>query len=180
MKQNRMKRVIAKAFGFDKALQILGYENSKLKQKVKTLGWCNEFGMFTRPALEEACNSLPRGSQRFVIFLDMDDLHRANELWGYETVNEKIRRSFQMRRQSDIVGRWYSGDEILLVMDTNDREGTRLALENLLRVARQNGLSFTYAIGLWEKDQESIVDLVSTLSTQVQEAKKKTSLRCVA
>lgn len=51
-----------------------------------------------------------------IIFLDLDDLHGANERYGYEGVNERVRAALQHSVRADEVfaGRWYSGDELVI------------------------------------------------------------------
>ena len=54
---------------------------------------------------------MPR-SLRVVTFLDLDNLHPLNEEYGYDEINRGIKEIFSIPfRRSDVVARWFSGDE---------------------------------------------------------------------
>jgi hypothetical protein len=86
-------------------------------------------------------------------------------------VDRRISAAFGgLFRRSDVVARWYSGDEIVILFDA-DREAARRKVEQLMQSARSQGLSFQYAIGDWEVGVEPIEDVVEELTTEVS-AKK--------
>ena len=141
-----IRKLVGRLFGFDA-------EIAHLERKVKELGWDQCFGMFTRPAFLEICRMQPRVT-RAVVFLDFDRIHELNHEVGYEEVNRRIRAVFDgSLRRSDLVGRHFSGDEVVVVLDTDDRAIAHKLLEGLRNRAGEHGLSFTYALGLWEKDK---------------------------
>ena len=159
-----IRKLVGRIFGFD-------VEIAHLERKVKDLGWDQCFGMFTRPAFIEICRMQPRIT-RAVAFLDFDRIHELNHNVGYEEVNRRIRDLFSgSLRKSDLVGRHFSGDEIVIVLDTDDRAIAMKVLEGLLARARKNGLSFTYALGLWGKD-EPLQEVTDRLGEKVLAQKR--------
>lgn len=92
------------------------------KQKIKRLSEDKYFGILTRNGIEEKI----RKEKRFFdcVFIDFNNMKRLNEYYGYETVNSKIKRIFQTFRfrKNDIVGRWFSGDEILIILFDSEPE----------------------------------------------------------
>ena len=171
--RNVVMRLVSKVFGFEKELQKVFHENSLLQRKIKTMGYDETFGMMTRCGLLNACAMLPRDTKRIAVFIDLDDLHTANQTWGYGKVNDLVRNTFRLRRESDVIGRWFSGDEILLLMDTTDKEGAEMLLKNMLFIAKQNRLCFTYDLAVWDKDTVAIETLTEQLAKSVMAKKKK-------
>jgi len=154
-----LRRLVARLFGFDA-------EIAKLQRKVKELGWDQCFGMFTRPAFLEVCSMQPRIT-RAIAFLDFDRIHELNQQVGYEEVNRRIRKVFVGGlRKSDIVGRHFSGDEIVIVLDTVDLRAAKEVLESLRTRAQEHGLSFTHALGLWDRD-EPLEESIGRLGEEV-------------
>ena len=145
--------------------RLLGYERkiSALEKQIEDLSWDSVFGMWTRVAFLQFCAVMPRGA-RTVVFVDFDDIHGLNKALGYAEVDRRIRRTFSIPlRSSDIVGRWYSGDEIVILFDSDEP----LALDKLneLRAsAERNGMSFACSMGRWEVGKQDIKDIVEDLS----------------
>jgi len=160
---NLLQRIVGRLFGFHDTIR-------DLERKVEELSWDDAFGMWTRSAFLQLCRVMPR-QKRVVVFIDLDDIHGRNLEWGYVEVDRRIRQAFAIPlRRSDIVARWYSGDEIVILFDA-DREAARRKVEQLAQSARSQGLSFQYAIGDWEVGVEPIEDVVEELTTEVS-AKK--------
>jgi len=159
-----LRKLVARLFGFDG-------EIARLQRKVKELGWDRCFGMFTRPAFLEVCSMQPRIT-RAVAFLDFDRIHELNQQVGYEEVNRRIRKVFAGGlRKSDIVGRHFSGDEIVIVLDTVDLAAAKKVLDDLRARAEEHGLSFTHALGLWDRN-EHLEKPISRLGEEVLEKKR--------
>lgn len=159
-----LRKLVARLFGFDA-------EIAKLQRKVKQLGWDDCFGIYTRPAFLEICRMQPRIT-RVIAFLDFDRIHELNQEVGYEEVNRRVRVLFSgTLRRSDLVGRHFSGDEIVVVLDAADMQAAEGVLEGLRTRARELGLSFTYALGLWDKD-EPLQGPVARLGEEVLKKKK--------
>jgi GGDEF domain-containing protein len=159
-----IRRFIGRLFGFDA-------EIARLERKVKDLGWDDCFGIYTRPAFLELCRMQPRIS-RVVAFLDFDRIHEMNHKVGYDEVNRRVREVFSgALRKSDLVGRHFSGDEIVIVLDTLDLGSAEEVLKGLRARAQEHGLSFTHALGLWEKD-EPLEEPIGRLGEEVLNKKK--------
>lgn len=151
-----LQRFFGRLFGFDQQIR-------ELEKRVQELSWDEPFGMWTRGAFLQFCRVMPRG-ERVVVFIDLDDIHDKNILLGYAEVDKRIKAAFDIpMRRSDIVARWYSGDEIVVLFDS-DRAGAEKKVEEIRSHATGQGLTFRYNIGTWRVGVESIVDAVGKLS----------------
>ncbi len=111
---------------------------------------------------------MPRG-ERTLVFIDLDRIHALNHKHGYAEVDRRVRSTFSIPlRSSDIVARWYSGDEIVILFD-NDRESALAKVGELEASAAREGLTFTFEIGTWEVGAQDVVDVVSALSAANRE-----------
>jgi GGDEF domain-containing protein len=133
-----------------------------LRAQVLRLAYDDAFGMLTRPALLDRAERLPDG-EYFVLALDLDGVHELNSQVGYEEVNRRVRDSFiPVFRHTDLVGRWYSGDEILILLPYDSETAIGL-VKRLRREAAANSLSFTHALGTWPHPREALEDVVARL-----------------
>lgn len=86
-----------------------------MRKKIKRLCIDPIFGILTRPGLNE---KLRKERRKFnLIFIDFNKIHFLNDQFGYEYVNtlfRKIFRTFNFRK-TDLVARWFSGDEIVII-----------------------------------------------------------------
>ena len=161
-----VRKLISRVFGFEREIE-------ELKSRLHRAGYDESFGMLTRQGLENAIERLPRGDYQ-VVFIDLDDMHGLNAQIGYEAVNKRVRGTFNPDwnlRKSDIIGRWFSGDEIVLVLST-DHDGAQMIAESFLDEAHNNGLGFTYSISSWYSDMDTIDNIVADLSRQVMSQKE--------
>jgi hypothetical protein len=79
-------------------------------------------------------------------------------------VDRRVRETFAIPfRRSDVVARWYSGDEIVILFDS-DLEGARRKMAELAASAARQGLSFAYELGSWAVGSADIADVVDGLS----------------
>jgi len=105
-----------------------------------------DYGTWNKRAFQLIQNRL--GDKWSVGFLDMDDLHVCNDKYGYENVNQKIRNALTMRTQkmarTDIMFRYFSGDEIVFVVRDKDARGTAM---RILKSLKAQGLSCTMVVG---------------------------------
>jgi GGDEF domain-containing protein len=162
-----LREAVIRMFGLQREIK-------DLRTKVEELSWDEPFGMWTRGAFLQFCRVMPRGIKT-VAFLDLDEIHSLNERLGYSEVNRKVRSTFSIPfRRSDLVARWFSGDEIVILLDC-DREGAELKIAQLRESARRHGLSFTYEIGEWDVGRQSILKVIENLSSKT--CRKKTSSR---
>ena len=135
---------------------------SALRAQIVRLAYDRAFGMLTRPALLDRAERLPNG-EYFVLALDLDGVHELNGRVGYEEVNRRVRESFVPAfRHTDLVGRWFSGDEILVLLPYDSSAAIGL-VKRLHREAAANDLSFTHALGTWSHPREPLEGAVARL-----------------
>lgn len=164
-----LRNLAARIFGFDR-------EISSLRERVRELSWDSAYGMYTRPAFLQFAQVMPRGG-RFVAFIDLDKIHTLDQELGYSEVDRRIKATFSMNfRRSDVVARWYSGDEIVILFDS-DREGADRKMEELASSAHREGLSFKFAIGEWAVGKEPAEDIIDALSENVRLQKTSSEQR---
>jgi diguanylate cyclase (GGDEF)-like protein len=152
------RKIIGNLFGFQT-------EIDDLRSRINELSWDSVFGMWTRTAFLQFCRVMPRG-QRTIVFIDLDRIHSLNNRHGYTEVDRMVREAFSIPlRQSDIVARWYSGDEIVILFD-NDRDSAVRKIQELERSAARQGLSFSHEMGVWDVGSTDIIEVVNGLSTR--------------
>jgi GGDEF domain-containing protein len=160
---NGVKYFIGTLFGFHREIQ-------ELRRRVAQLSWDATFGMWTRDAFIEFCRVMPRGV-RAIAFVDLNDIHTLNHQLGYPEVDRRIRATFAIPfRRSDLVARWYSGDEIVILFDS-DRLGAEHKLGELRESAGRHGLTFVSEIGEWQVGQQPIVEAINALSQRNSQKK---------
>jgi GGDEF domain-containing protein len=135
----------------------------ELQEKVEELSRDDVYGIWTRAAFLQFCKVMPRGV-RAIVFLDFDRIHDLNETIGYQEVDKKIRSTLDAGfRASDLVARWYSGDEIVILFD-GDIELANKKMIELKESALRNGLSFKHNIGIWEVGKREADHVIEDLS----------------
>jgi hypothetical protein len=150
---------IAKLFGFDQEIQ-------ELKGKIRALSWDDAFGMWTRGAFLHFCEVMPRGP-RTVVFLDFCGVHEMNLRLGYREVDARIQRTFAIPfRTSDVIARWYSGDEVVILFD-GSLAGVQRKMAELDRSAAANGIRFRWDHDTWQVGQETIQEVVARVASRV-------------
>lgn len=158
-----LRKLVARFFGFDE--EILD-----LRDKVRELSWDDAYHMYTRPAFQQFAQVMPRGS-RVVAFIDLDDIHRLDQELGYAEVDRRVHAMFSVPfRRSDIVARWYSGDEIVILFDS-ERLGAQRKMDELAVAAAAEGLGFKFDIGDWDVGKVPIEDVIEQLSKNVMSQK---------
>ena len=154
-----VKRLAGRIFGFEQELE-------ELRQQIRELSWDAPFGMWTRGAFLRFCHVMPR-SLRMVAFIDLEDIKGLNKRYGYTEVDRRVKAMFSVPfRRSDVVARWYSGDEIVILFDS-DRDGAERKMVELEQSACAQGLKFRYEIGTWEVGKQGIEEAIDQLSYQV-------------
>lgn len=112
-----------------KTIQELQKEIEELKATIEKLSQDSSYGILNRPALDLELRRV-EDRVRFVAFLDVDYLHSFNSQYGHEEANNRIRRALQVRSDDLLLsGRWYSGDEIVILL-SGDPEGFSERLKN--------------------------------------------------
>ena len=155
-----LRNLVARIFGFDR-------EINSLHERVRELSWDLAYGMYTRPAFLQFAMVMPRGT-RYVSFIDLDRIHHLDQELGYTEVDRRIKATFSMNfRRSDVVARWYSGDEIVILFDS-DREGADRKMVELAESAHRESLSFKFAIGDWAVGKDPAADVIDALAENVR------------
>ncbi len=159
-----IKKFVGRVFGFDREIE-------DLEHQVEQLSWDSAFGMWTRGAFVQFCQVMPRGF-RIIAFIDLDRIHHLNEEVGYTEVDRRVKAAFAIPfRRSDVVARWFSGDEIVILFDS-DRSGVERKLEELEESAREQDLTFKFEIGAWEVGLQLVQEVVDELTEKM--AKQQT------
>jgi GGDEF domain-containing protein len=128
----------------------------------RSLQVCPVFGCLTRQGIERR----KPGKGSIVVFMDIDDMKGANSAYGYDEVNRRIAASLSQVRQSDIVGRWFSGDEFVVFAN-----GDETAIAARIKEAfKTNGLSVTLAYSK-ANPKQPLDRQVSALSDRVMAEK---------
>jgi diguanylate cyclase (GGDEF)-like protein len=154
-----LRKLVGKLFGFEAEIE-------QLKEQISQLSADPVFGIWTRNAFLQFCHVMPRGL-RVLTFLDLDNLHQLNDQYGYEEVNHRIRAIFSIPfRRSDLVARWFSGDEIVILFDA-DQEFALRKIGQLEEAARQQGMSFHFELGTWNVGKEPVEKVIDELSDKV-------------
>jgi GGDEF domain-containing protein len=106
------------------------------------------YGCYTRNCLEMEIWPVVAKRVRFVAFCDIDQMHQANELYGYAGVDRRIKRAINTSRESDLaVARWYSGDELVFLVLDGPRMGDPVQFAQRIQVKLlRAGLSATFGI----------------------------------
>ena len=108
------------------------------KDLIKRLSYDKAFGILTRNALDEKINNLKKFN---CIFIDLCNLKKLNNLLGYDSVNHIIKKMFTEynKNKEYVIGRWFSGDEIIIITDD-----VETALTKLINVSQIHNLSFKW------------------------------------
>ena len=154
-----VKQLVGKIFGFQQKIETL-------QEQIEHLRRDTVFGMWTREAFLQFCQIMPRGV-RILAFIDLDQIHVLNEEYGYAEVDRRVKSTFSVPfRRSDIVARWYSGDEIVILFDS-DKAGASSKMDELDHSAGNQGLSFKFVFGDWQVGKTYIEELVEEMSNQL-------------
>jgi GGDEF domain-containing protein len=133
------------------------------------------YGCYTRNCLELEIWPAVAASVKYVVFADLDQMHKANERYGYASVDKRIRTAINTGREMDIaVARWYSGDELVFIVPEGPRSGNPIAFcERIQSRLQKQGLSATFGVveirGYETKNPKRAVNRAARL---VQKAKK--------
>jgi hypothetical protein len=121
----------------------------QLEDLVAALSWNDGYGCYTRAGFEKLIWPRIADKARWIIFLDVDDMHGLNSTHGYEGVNAIIKKSMDMRASDVMAGQWFSGDEfIICIADAPGRQEPN-PIEFAARLSETflaNGASATFAI----------------------------------
>lgn len=125
------------------------------------------YGCYSRSGLEQRWHAR-QPDHDTLVFFDLDGLHDANERLGYHEVDRRIAAALKVDRTTIILGRYYSGDELVLLCSAADAPGLAQRIRAQLAV---HGLSATFGITpITTPDLTSAVEPAATL---VQAAKAR-------
>lgn len=140
-------------------------EIDALNKKLKELSGDEPFGMLTRNGFLHLCKEISPQFRK-VVFIDLDGIGDLKLELGYAEVDRRIKSIFNgFCKPNEIVARWYSGDEIVLVFD--DLAASDHRIQQLQYEAESIGISFAYASGIWHKRCTPINELMDQLSARV-------------
>lgn len=131
----------------------------KLIEIIKRLYYDRAFGILTRGGIEEEILKL---SDSFdFVFIDFNNVSKLNLKNGYKKVNDTFSAMFETFafRSDDLVGRWFSGDEIVIITK-NDPYGL---LERFKIHALTYGITFKSIIFKDVQNLESVCSLIDTI-----------------
>jgi len=121
------------------------------------------FGILTRNGFEY---KLAEGGDFFgyqLILMDFFDVSILNTTWGYLNVNEKFRDLFSPFIETNIIGRCFSGDEIIILTKKPS------IVDDLFKRGNDIGLNFRYCrliySGNLNQDLEVMYDRIAKLDT---------------
>lgn len=104
----------------------------KLKKLVKLLCKDKFFGIYTRNYIEYIFPKMYKGMMYHTFIIDFDNIHELNASIGYKNVNSSFTMmfsSFLKDRDNVIIGRWFSGDEIIVIIIEDQYEKSLLIFE---------------------------------------------------
>lgn len=137
---------------------IMNIDIEKLRMnyesKIIDLSFDKSFGILTRGALEKTISRLKCPFN--AIFIDFDSIHVLNNEMGYEKVNAIFRDMFSaFENKNSVVGRWFSGDEIVMISSTPVQTISRFETH-----AKEYGLGLKYELIY---DCGSVIDLKNNI-----------------
>lgn len=148
------------------ALLGAGIAAALQERRVRRSHYDPAFGMLSRAGVDARLRGV-KGAYD-VLFIDLDHVHEL----GYPAVDARVRAAFQLRRgDAQLIGRWYSGDEILVIAPAGD--GVGLAQRLAQRLAAQ-GLSATIAVAGGGAQRA-----IAQAAAEVQQAKRAGVRGCV-
>lgn len=100
---------------------------------IEYLSYDKMFGILTRPALELKIEGTINAC-----LIDFNNLKKLNQLLGYNKVNARIFKIFEkFKCYGCVCGRWFSGDEILIV----DKD-IEPKISQLEKISHKYGMTF--------------------------------------
>jgi len=155
----------------NRAIEALIAKINELEQQVERLRIDPTFGCLSRQGLDELLTSTSLDG-KVVVFFDLDKMHELNEVYGYQEVDRRIRAVLAQFRASEVVvGRWYSGDEIVLIVPYSEQD----AVVNRLKVALDSQeLSATIALSpISGEGADACYIAIRSAASKVQQAKAR-------
>lgn len=138
-----------------------------LQAQIKRYQTCPTYGILTRAGLEDEWLTARLIPGLAIAFFDLDNLKHANTTLGYEEVDRRLFEVFSLARRGEIFGRFFSGDEFVLLAPMYEIEKP---VARIMEALKERGLSATVAIAP-HSGEESLAAATKTASQKVQELK---------
>jgi len=114
------------------------------------------FGILTRNGLEYKMDDI-EDDDCHIILMDFCDISLLNGKYGYSQVNQKFTELFADFKDDHIIGRCFSGDEIVVI--TRDIS----VIDDLKKKSRQLGLDFRHITCKYTNLESDLEHLTSQL-----------------
>lgn len=142
-------------------------------EMIEKLAHDESYGCYTRQGLVLVAWPQIADKATYIIFADLDDIHRLNSELGYAEVDLRIHKALKVRSSDAMaIGRYFSGDEIVWIISDGDPQGMVNRLQEALN---EQGLSATF--GIAPVVSKVLHENVEPATIQVQEAKKARGLK---
>lgn len=149
-------------------------------RELRSLAWVDPLtGLLNRRGLE---NGLARaaGEEVGLLFLDVDELKRINDIWGHLRGDHALKRVSwqleQLTRPGDLAGR-IGGDEFVVVLrNVGSRDELKRLGEKLCRdiAEAESELGLSVSVGAcWEKAGPSLTQLLERADWTLNQAKRR-------
>lgn len=128
------------------------------------------FGIYSRYGIESIASGW-EDQQVYVLFADLDEIHKLNAKLGYQKVDKKINSAFKAIKEilcdNDYLARWYSGDEWILISKSNPEK----YVKEIFDAFHLQGINLTIATN-YSDNFTKLGDIVYPTSKKVQYSKK--------
>lgn len=143
---------------------------AELEAKLEVHRRCPIFNILSRTGVEEEWETRKHEEKIAIAVIDVDDMKLANNKYGYDGVNERIKNSFSVVRKSNIltVGRLFNGDEMIIIAPENE---ILAPCKRLQQAFKTNGLSVTIVITDY-RGQSSLKEATEDANRKILETKK--------
>jgi len=138
------------------------------RRTIATLTTCPIYGCLTRQGVDmEWERRRDRQPKPCIIFFDIDGMKEANTAWGYSEVNLRIAAVMSQIRSNELrSGRWFSGDEIVVICPESEAYQTADRIR-MAFIEQEMGATFAIAPCI----SPSLEECVQPASDAVQLAK---------
>jgi GGDEF domain-containing protein len=117
----------------------------QFRRTIATLTTCPIYGCLTRQGVDmEWARWRDRQPKPCIIFFDIDGMKEANTAWGYSEVNRRIAAVMSQIRSNERSGRWFSGDEIVIICPESEAYQTADRIR-LAFIEQEMGATFAIA-----------------------------------
>ncbi len=125
-------------------------ESRSKKKIIEFLSIDPIFGVYTRKYMDYL---IVKNDLRMIYIVDFERIGKLNVEIGYEEVNKKFRKIFKKKIDGCYIGRFFSGDELIIAFDNDwEQKECKKVIKKIRRKARKEGLNFEYLhVGLSSK-----------------------------